>query len=120
VRDLKPGVGLECSLISSTLVQNYVSSIFSNLGWYEEKVLWKPLRKWRARALTCQNTFTDSTPIGDVTFTNLIYTFDPHAARRIVLTAHYDSKWFPDFPQNQVSLLGLYHKSSALLVRYYH
>jgi hypothetical protein len=52
-----------------------------------------------------QNTFTDKTPIGDVEFTNLVYTFDPKASRRIVLTAHYDSKWFPDFPQNQVCMI---------------
>jgi uncharacterized membrane-anchored protein len=25
--------------MSSTLVQNYISSIFTNLGWHEEKVL---------------------------------------------------------------------------------
>lgn len=38
---------------------------------------------------------TEKTPIGDVRFNNLIYTFDPAAPRRLVLSAHIDSKWFP-------------------------
>ncbi|KAK8861526.1 hypothetical protein IAR55_002348 [Kwoniella newhampshirensis] len=69
---------------NNTLVQNYISSVFSKLGWHEEKT-----------------PFTGSTPIGDVEFTNLIYTFDPSAPRKVVLAAHFDSKWFPDFPANQ-------------------
>jgi len=44
--------------------------------------------------------FTDSTPRGKVKFTNFIATRDPPGVRpgdvgRLVLTAHYDSKWFP-------------------------
>nr|XP_018264654.1 glutaminyl cyclase [Kwoniella dejecticola CBS 10117]OBR86812.1 glutaminyl cyclase [Kwoniella dejecticola CBS 10117] len=69
---------------NNTLVQNYISSVFINLGWHEEKT-----------------PFRGSTPIGDIDFTNLIYTYDPDAARRIILAAHFDSKWFPDFPANQ-------------------
>ncbi|OCF34729.1 glutaminyl cyclase [Kwoniella heveanensis BCC8398] len=69
---------------NNTLVQNYISSMFTNLGWYEEKT-----------------PFTGSTPIGEVEFTNLIYTFDPDAPRKIILSAHFDSKWFPDYPANQ-------------------
>ncbi|WVQ83615.1 hypothetical protein IAT38_005756 [Cryptococcus sp. DSM 104549] len=67
-----------------TLIQNYISSVFKKLGWHEEKT-----------------PFTSTTPIGDIDFTNLIYTFDPDAPRKIVLAAHFDSKWFPDFPANQ-------------------
>nr|XP_031862985.1 uncharacterized protein CI109_001460 [Kwoniella shandongensis]KAA5530057.1 hypothetical protein CI109_001460 [Kwoniella shandongensis] len=69
---------------NNTLVQNYISSVFSKLGWHEEK-----------------DQFTGSTPIGDIEFTNLIYTFNPDAPRKVVLAAHFDSKWFPDFPANQ-------------------
>lgn len=46
--------------------------------------------------------FTDETPIGKKRFANIIATKDPSASRRLVLSAHYDSKWFPDYPQNQV------------------
>ena len=49
-----------------------------------------------------QTPFTGSTPIGEVSFTNLIYTFDPDAPRKLVLAAHFDSLYFPNFPQNQV------------------
>jgi glutaminyl-peptide cyclotransferase len=43
--------------------------------------------------------FTDSTPRGKLKFTNFIATRDPPGVRpgdvgRLVLTAHYDSKWF--------------------------
>ncbi|ORY27461.1 hypothetical protein BCR39DRAFT_538122 [Naematelia encephala] len=69
---------------NNTLVQEYISSIFSELGWHEETT-----------------PFTGETPIGPVEFTNRIYTFDPEAPRRIVLAAHFDSKWFPDYPANQ-------------------
>jgi len=50
-----------------------------------------------------QTPFTSDTPIGSIDFKNLIYTFDPDAPRKIVLSAHFDSKYFPDFPANQVS-----------------
>lgn len=44
--------------------------------------------------------FKDSTPRGDVKFTNFVATRDPPGVRpgdvgRLVVTAHYDSKWFP-------------------------
>ncbi|WVW80090.1 hypothetical protein I302_102063 [Kwoniella bestiolae CBS 10118] len=69
---------------NNTLVQNYISSVFTNLGWHEEKT-----------------PFRGTTPIGDIDFQNLIYTFDPSAPRKIIIAAHFDSKWFPDFPANQ-------------------
>lgn len=53
--------------------------MFANLGWHEEK-----------------DTFVGSTPNGDVEFTNLVYTFDPQAPRKLVLAAHFDSKWFAE------------------------
>ncbi|KAI9632546.1 uncharacterized protein MKK02DRAFT_30333 [Dioszegia hungarica] len=69
---------------NSTLVQNYISSVFKRLGWHEE-----------------QNPFKSETPIGELDFTNLIYTFDPDAPRKIIIAAHFDSKYFPDYPANQ-------------------
>ncbi|KAF9919016.1 hypothetical protein BX616_002985 [Lobosporangium transversale] len=39
--------------------------------------------------------FTDSTPYGPKTFTNLIFTKNPKAENRLVFAAHYDSKYFP-------------------------
>lgn len=52
-----------------------------------------------------QDRFTDSTPYGDREFTNLVFTFDKDAPRRIVLAAHFDSKYFPAAPDNEVRLL---------------
>jgi len=44
--------------------------------------------------------FTDTTPRGDIHFKNFIATRDPPGVRtgdvgRLVVAAHYDSKWFP-------------------------
>ena len=47
-----------------------------------------------------EHSFEDSTPIGRKPFTNIIATLDPHVDRRLVLAAHYDSKYF----KNQVFL----------------
>ncbi|GMK59077.1 hypothetical protein CspeluHIS016_0700920 [Cutaneotrichosporon spelunceum] len=60
-------------------VQKYLTNVFTKLGWHVET-----------------DTFTASTPNGDVEFTNLIYTFDPTAPRKFVLSAHFDSKWFKE------------------------
>jgi hypothetical protein len=49
-----------------------------------------------------EDTFTDQTPYGIKTFTNVIATKDPEASRRVVVAAHFDSKFFPSYPQNQV------------------
>ncbi|XP_006457942.1 hypothetical protein AGABI2DRAFT_199040 [Agaricus bisporus var. bisporus H97] len=67
-----------------TLVRNYIVSTLKNLNWEVEV-----------------DEFTDETPIGKKRFANIIATKDPSASRRLVLSAHYDSKWFPDYPQNQ-------------------
>ena len=49
-----------------------------------------------------RDTFKDSTPFGEKTFTNIIATLDPHVDQRLILAAHYDSKFFEDghFPNN--------------------
>ncbi|XP_077467125.1 glutaminyl-peptide cyclotransferase-like a isoform X2 [Stigmatopora argus] len=41
------------------------------------------------------DSFTDTTPRGKVTFTNIIAILDPSAPRRLMLTCHYDSKALP-------------------------
>lgn len=48
-----------------------------------------------------QDAFTGLTPIGDKPFVNLVFTHDPSAATKLVLAAHYDSKWFPNPPEDQ-------------------
>lgn len=42
------------------------------------------------------DTFTRSTPLGDKEFVNIIATKDPKAPKKLVLAAHYDSKYFPN------------------------
>lgn len=59
-----------------------------------------------------EDEFTADTPIGKKRFTNIIATKDPSASRRVVLSAHYDSKWFPNYPENQVSS-GCCYKSGC-------
>lgn len=39
------------------------------------------------------HSFTDSTPFGEKPFTNIIATLDPEVGKRLVLVAHYDSKY---------------------------
>lgn len=66
-------------------MRNYIVSTLKKLDWHVE-----------------EDTFTDNTPYGTKRFTNVIATKDPDAPRRVVVAAHFDSKFFPDFPQNQV------------------
>lgn len=62
-----------------------------------------------------QDVFTDSTPNGEIEFVNLVATFDIEAPTKLVLAAHYDSKWFDSFPENQVGqVLHLAHLHSQL------
>ncbi|GFO27374.1 glutaminyl-peptide cyclotransferase, partial [Plakobranchus ocellatus] len=44
-----------------------------------------------------EDAFDDSTPYGVKTFSNVIATFNPTVAKRIVVACHYDSKLFPDY-----------------------
>ncbi|GAA5866050.1 hypothetical protein JCM8547_002928, partial [Rhodosporidiobolus lusitaniae] len=67
-----------------TRVQGMVEERFKGLGWDIEK-----------------DTFDDSTPYGEKTFTNLVFTHDASAPRRFVLAAHLDSKFFPTHPEDQ-------------------
>lgn len=70
---------------NNTFVKNYLATTMRNLGWHVE-----------------EDTFTDKTPYGNKRFTNVIATKDPSARRRVIVAAHFDSKFFPTFPQNQV------------------
>ncbi|EJU05176.1 hypothetical protein DACRYDRAFT_74322 [Dacryopinax primogenitus] len=69
---------------NNTLVRNYIVQHFRTLQWDVE-----------------EDTFRDNTPYGEKQFTNIIATKDKYAAGRLLLTAHFDSKFFPSFPQNQ-------------------
>lgn len=67
-----------------TDLQNMVTAHFTRLKWHVEK-----------------DKFDAMTPYGVKTFTNLIFTHDPEANRRLVLSAHLDSKFFPTHPEDQ-------------------
>ncbi|KPV75971.1 uncharacterized protein RHOBADRAFT_43403 [Rhodotorula graminis WP1] len=67
-----------------TRLQAMVEGHFRDLGWHVEK-----------------DSFDDSTPYGTKSFTNLVFTHDPSAPRRLVLSAHLDSKFFPTPPEDQ-------------------
>ncbi|KAF9014022.1 hypothetical protein BDQ17DRAFT_1270151 [Cyathus striatus] len=69
---------------NNTLVRNYIVSTLKHLNWHIE-----------------EDEFTDDTPIGRKRFTNIIATKDPEASRRVILSAHFDSKYFPSYPNNQ-------------------
>ncbi|PRQ73924.1 hypothetical protein AAT19DRAFT_15491 [Rhodotorula toruloides] len=67
-----------------TRVQGVVEGHFRKLGWHVEK-----------------DAFDDDTPYGRKFFTNLVFTHDPSAPRRLVLSAHLDSKYFETHPEDQ-------------------
>jgi hypothetical protein len=48
-----------------------------------------------------KDAFEDETPYGRKPFTNLVFTHDPSAPRRLVLSAHLDSKYFDTHPEDQ-------------------
>ncbi|KAF9955703.1 hypothetical protein BGZ72_003497 [Mortierella alpina] len=53
-----------------------------------------------------EDTFVDQTPYGPKTFTNLILTKNPRAENRLVLAAHFDSKYFPPDGKHPSELNG--------------
>ncbi|CCM00004.1 uncharacterized protein FIBRA_02029 [Fibroporia radiculosa] len=69
---------------NNTIVKDYIVSTLKSLNWHVE-----------------EDAFTDDTPYGTKRFTNVIATKDPSAPRRVILSAHYDSKFFPTYPHNQ-------------------
>ncbi|KAH9989049.1 hypothetical protein BJV74DRAFT_773237 [Russula compacta] len=72
-----------------TLVRNYLVSTLRKLNWHIE-----------------EDRFVGITPYGPKNFTNVIATKDPDALRRVVLAAHFDSKFFPSPPQDQALFVG--------------
>lgn len=69
---------------NNTFVRNHIVTTLRDLDWHVE-----------------EDAFEDNTPYGKKRFTNVIATKDPHAPRRIILSAHFDSKFFPSAPMNQ-------------------
>ena len=69
---------------NNTMVKDYIVNTMKKLNWHVE-----------------EDTFTDNTPYGMKRFTNVIATKDPKAPRRVILSAHFDSKFFATYPQNQ-------------------
>ena len=81
------------------IVREYIVSTLRALDWHVE-----------------EDAFTDNTPYGPRLFTNIIATKDPAAPRRVILSAHYDSKYFPNYPDNQVlSQVSVVRYSSGVL-----
>ena len=70
---------------NNTFVREYIVSTLKKLNWHVEL-----------------DEFTDNTPIGPKRFANIIATQDINAPRRVVLSAHFDSKYYPRYPENQV------------------
>ena len=69
-----------------------------------------------------EDSFTANTPYGMKRFTNVIATKDPEAPRRVVVAAHFDSKFFANYPDSQVrakltSQVTSQKKVSSFLVR---
>jgi hypothetical protein len=82
-----------------TIVREYIVATLRALDWHVE-----------------EDTFTDNTPYGPRSFTNIIATKDPAASRRVILSAHYDSKYFPSYPDNQVlSKVFIVRSSNSML-----
>jgi glutaminyl-peptide cyclotransferase len=77
-------IGVSADTENNTLVRNYIISTLRNLNWHIE-----------------EDNFVAATPYGPKNFTNVIATKDPDAPRRVVLAAHFDSKFFPSYPENQ-------------------
>lgn len=61
-------------------VRKFIIDHFQQLGWHIEL-----------------DEFTDNTPFGVKNFTNIIVTQNPDKPSRLVLAAHYDSMYQPDF-----------------------
>ncbi|KAG6833071.1 hypothetical protein H0H87_011816 [Tephrocybe sp. NHM501043] len=69
---------------NNTIVREYIISTLKALDWHIEV-----------------DEFTDKTPIGTRRFRNVIATKDPTASRRVILSAHYDSKYGASHPEDQ-------------------
>ncbi|KAI8353266.1 hypothetical protein EDC96DRAFT_517380 [Choanephora cucurbitarum] len=61
-------------------VREFIVQHFTSLGWHVEL-----------------DEFVDTTPFGNKSFANIIVTHNPDKPTRLVLAAHYDSMYSPDF-----------------------
>jgi glutaminyl-peptide cyclotransferase len=64
---------------NNTKVRSFITTKFNELNWHVE-----------------EDTFTDNTPYGPITFTNIIVTKDIKVTNRLVFAAHFDSKYFDE------------------------
>ena len=80
-------------------MKNYIVSVMKKLDWDVE-----------------EDSFVSETPYGPKRFTNVIATKDPDAPRRVIVAAHFDSKYFPSYPQNQVGYTIQHHKLNSMLI----
>ncbi|EKM54460.1 uncharacterized protein PHACADRAFT_97707 [Phanerochaete carnosa HHB-10118-sp] len=69
---------------NNTIVREYIVSTLKDLNWHIE-----------------EDSFNGTTPYGVKRFTNVIATKDPAASRRVILAAHFDSKFFSNYPDSQ-------------------
>ena len=81
---VQPAPVLIAGTANNTRVGNYIISTLKALDWHIDV-----------------DEFSGETPIGVKQFRNIIATKDPGAARRVILAAHYDSKYFSSYPNNQ-------------------
>ncbi|KAI7847822.1 hypothetical protein BDC45DRAFT_451204 [Circinella umbellata] len=64
----------------NALVRQFIVDHYQTLGWHVEL-----------------DSFQDETPFGIKEFTNVIATYNPDAKRRLILSAHFDSKYYEEF-----------------------
>ena len=64
----------------NVLVRQFIVDHYQSLGWHIEL-----------------DSFQDDTPFGKKEFTNVIATYNPDAKRRLILSAHFDSKYYEEF-----------------------
>ncbi|SYW81085.1 related to Glutaminyl-peptide cyclotransferase precursor [Ustilago bromivora] len=78
---------------NSLSVRNSILSIFQSLTPSFPNT--NPTKTGKLGWHTLQHSFIASTPEGDKNMTNLIFTKNPSAPRKLIIAAHYDSKFFP-------------------------
>ncbi|GAA94183.1 hypothetical protein E5Q_00831 [Mixia osmundae IAM 14324] len=75
-------------------IQKQIKQAFADLSKSSTKASGKPT--WQLD----EHEFEASTPIGSIKMTNLVFTHDPEAELKLILSAHIDSKYFPRSPMN--------------------
>lgn len=87
------------------LFKSHFASLSTTLRVPSNRHLYDPNTHDRISSLSTwhleEHSFVDTTPYGQQRFTNQIFTHDPSAPLKLVLSAHVDSKYFPTSPANQ-------------------